>query len=77
MCASWIDPVVKLPVGNRIRWVLPLESVVTLDGKPVSTGSLHNATLVSELSVSGTIVKSKRIRITRTDPFWSQTRQSS
>ncbi len=56
MCASWIDPVVKLPVGNRIRWMLLLESVVTLDCESVSTESLHNATVVSELPVSGTIL---------------------
>lgn len=62
-CATWIDSVEELPAGACIRWVLPLDSLVTIDGAPVSSKSLVRATMVSELPVSGTILKSKQIHL--------------
>lgn len=61
--ASWIAPVVKLPAGGSVRWVVPLDSVVTRQGKPITSESLSNATMTSELPVSGKTLRSKRIRI--------------
>lgn len=61
--ASWIDPVVKLPAGESMRWVVPLDSVVTHQGKPITRESLRNATMTSELPVSGKTLRSKRILI--------------
>jgi hypothetical protein len=61
--ASWIAPVVKLPAGESMRWVVPLDSVVTCQGKPITSESLSNATMTSGLQVSGKTLRSKRIRI--------------
>lgn len=46
-----------------MRWVVPLDAVVTLQGKPITSELLRNATMTSELPVSGKTLRSKRIHI--------------
>ena len=63
LTASWIDPTVELAAGRTIHWKVPLSSMVTLHGEPVTQNSLRGATIISELSASGATLKSKPIHI--------------
>ena len=60
---TWFDPTVELSAGSTIQWKIPLSSVVTVQHEPITQASLKGGTISSDLSVSGTKIKSKPIRL--------------
>ena len=60
---TWFGPVVDVPAGGTIKWEVPLDSVVTVDGEPLTYSRIKGATLVSRLPVSGSVVVSKASKI--------------
>jgi hypothetical protein len=61
--SSFWNPVVDLNAGDVIRWNVPLGSLVTSQGQPVTEKSLRGSVVTSELRVSASDLKSKPIRI--------------
>ena len=60
---TWFDPIVELAAGRIIHWKVPISSVVNVQGEPVTQESIKGGSIISELSVSGTKLKSKPIKI--------------
>ena len=60
---TWWNNSVELKAGGTIRWDIPLSSLVTLYGQPVTEKSIRGATMTSGLNASGKIIKSKPILI--------------
>lgn len=68
--STWFDPIVELAAGRTIHWKIPLSSVVTVLHGPVTQESINGGTITSELSVSGTKIKSKPIKIQKEGLQW-------
>jgi hypothetical protein len=60
---AWMNPPVDINAEGVIRWNVPLSSLVTSQGQPVTEKSLRGSIITSELRVSASCLKSKPIRI--------------
>ncbi len=52
MTSTWIEPVVELAPNKSVVWIVPIKTLLTLQGGPVTHESVQGCNVVSEMNMA-------------------------